>query len=58
MSTRALRRSRSSQRGILLAAAAAAAAFALMQAIVVPALPVLETDLDTTAAWATWTVSI
>jgi EmrB/QacA subfamily drug resistance transporter len=58
VSTRALPRSRSSQRGILLAAAASAAAFALMQAIVVPALPVLESDLGTTAAWATWTVSI
>ena len=58
MSTRALPRSRSSQRGILLAAAASAAAFALMQAIVVPALPVLESDLGTSAAWATWTVSI
>jgi MFS family permease len=47
-----------SERGILVAAAASAMAFALMQAIVVPALPVLERDLDTSNAWATWTVSI
>lgn len=51
-------RQRSSERGILLAAAASAMAFALMQAIVVPAIPVLERDLGTTTAWATWTVSI
>ncbi len=33
-------------------------AFALMQTLVIPALPVLQADLHTSAQWITWTVSI
>lgn len=33
-------------------------AFALMQTLVIPALPVLQKDLHTSAQWITWTVTI
>jgi EmrB/QacA subfamily drug resistance transporter len=33
-------------------------AFALMQTLVIPALPVLQQDLHTSAQWITWTVTI
>lgn len=33
-------------------------AFALMQTLLIPALPVLQKDLGTSAQWITWTVSI
>lgn len=35
----------------------AAAAFALQQTMVVPALPALERELDTTTTWVTWVVT-
>ena len=44
-------------RPLLLALTVAGGSFALLQAIVVPALPVLERDLDTSTSWAGWTVS-
>ena len=43
---------------ILLALTMCTGTFALMQAVVVPALPRMTEDLDTTAAWVGWTVSI
>ncbi len=43
---------------LLLALTVAAGSFALMQAVIVPALPVVQRDLDTTTAWVAWTVSI
>lgn len=36
----------------------AAMAFALMQTFLIPALPRLQEDLDTTTTWVTWTVTI
>ncbi len=51
-------RTESSQRGLLGALTVAGGSFALMQAIVVPALTPIQTDLDTTTAWVGWTVSI
>lgn len=47
-----------SQRGLLAALTVAGGSFALLQAIVVPALTPIQTDLDTTTAWVGWTVSI
>ncbi|MGD9694194.1 MAG: MFS transporter [Thermoleophilia bacterium] len=44
-------------RPLMLALTCAGGSFALLQAIVVPALPVLERDLDTSTSWAAWTVS-
>src|SRR5438067_3229745 len=49
---------RASPGRLLLALTASAGSFALMQAVVVPALPTLQRDLDTSTAWAAWTVSI
>lgn len=43
---------------LLLALTVAAGSFALMQAVIVPALPIVQRDLDTTTAWVAWTVSI
>ncbi len=43
---------------LLLALTVAGGSFALMQAVVVPALPVLQRDLATSTSWAAWTVSI
>jgi MFS family permease len=43
---------------ILLALTVASGTFALMQAVVVPALPILQRDLGTSTSWAAWTVSI
>ena len=43
---------------LLLALACAAGSFALMQAVIVPALAIVQRDLDTTTAWVAWTVSI
>jgi EmrB/QacA subfamily drug resistance transporter len=43
---------------VLLAVTVASGTFALMQAVVVPALPILARDLETSTGWATWTVSI
>ncbi|WP_217924010.1 MFS transporter [Miltoncostaea oceani] len=43
---------------LLLALTVAGGSFALMQAVVVPALPELQRDLDSTTAWVAWTVSI
>jgi len=45
-------------RGLLVALTVAGGSFALMQAIVVPALVHIKNDLGTTTAWAGWTVSI
>lgn len=45
-------------RGLLAALTVAGGSFALMQAIVVPALVQIRDDLSTTTAWAGWTVSI
>lgn len=42
----------------MLALTCASGSFALMQAVIVPALPVVQSDLDTTTAWVAWTVSI
>ncbi len=44
--------------GLLAALTVAGGSFALMQAIVVPALVHIKDDLGTTTAWAGWTVSI
>jgi MFS family permease len=33
-------------------------AFALLVTLVVPALPVLQRDLNTSAAWSTWIVTV
>ncbi|MDX6644476.1 MAG: hypothetical protein QOK40_203 [Miltoncostaeaceae bacterium] len=49
---------RASPAKILLALTASAGSFALMQAVVVPALPTLQRDLGTSTGWAAWTVSI
>ena len=49
---------RVSQRGLLAALTVAGASFALLQAIVVPALTPIQDDLHTTTAWVGWTVSI
>jgi MFS family permease len=35
----------------------AAMAYALMQTFLIPALPVLQEDLHTSATWVTWTVT-
>lgn len=51
-------RENGSQRGLLAALTVAGGSFALMQAIVVPAITPIQTDLDTTTAWVGWTVSI
>jgi EmrB/QacA subfamily drug resistance transporter len=47
-----------SGRLLLLTLAAAGGSFALMQAIIVPALPEVQRDLGTSTAWVAWTVSI
>ena len=49
---------RVSQRMLLVALTTAAGSFALMQAVIVPALPVISSELDTSTSWAAWTVSI
>jgi EmrB/QacA subfamily drug resistance transporter len=36
----------------------AGTAFALQQTMVIPALPVLQRDLDTTTTWATWVLTV
>jgi MFS family permease len=43
---------------LLLALTTASGSFALMQAVIVPALPVVAEDMGTTTSWAAWTVSI
>lgn len=43
---------------ILLALTVAASSFALMQAVIVPALPIVQRDLGTSTEWAAWTISI
>ncbi|MGE3139263.1 MAG: MFS transporter [Thermoleophilia bacterium] len=43
---------------LLLALTVAGGSFALMQAVVVPALPALQEDLGSTTSWVAWTVSI
>jgi predicted MFS family arabinose efflux permease len=43
---------------LLLALTTASGSFALMQAVIVPALPIVAEDLGTTTSWAAWTVSI
>lgn len=43
---------------LLLALTCASGSFALMQAVIVPALPVVSRELHTTTSWAAWTVSI
>jgi MFS family permease len=43
---------------LLLALTVAGGSFALMQAVVVPALPVVQRDLGTGTGWVAWTVSI
>jgi MFS family permease len=43
---------------ILLALTCAAGSFALLQAVIVPALPVVQRDLHTSTEWVAWTVSI
>jgi MFS family permease len=43
---------------LLLALTVAAGSFALMQAVIVPALSVVEDDLGAGTAWVAWTVSI
>jgi predicted MFS family arabinose efflux permease len=43
---------------ILVALACASGSFALMQAVIVPALPTLQRDLGTSTEWAAWTISI
>lgn len=50
-----------SPRGLRLALAGlvtAAMAFALMQTFLIPALPRLQADLDTSTTWVTWTVTV
>lgn len=42
------------QRGTLAALVAAGVAYALQQTLVIPALPVLQRDFDTTTTWITW----
>ncbi|MEZ5098989.1 MAG: MFS transporter [Thermoleophilia bacterium] len=42
------------QRGTLAALVAAGIAYALQQTLVIPALPVLQRDFDTTTTWITW----
>ena len=49
---------RSSPGQLLLALTCASGSFALMQAVIVPALPIVADDLNTTTSWAAWTVSI
>lgn len=43
---------------VLLALTVAASSFALMQAVIVPALPIVQRDLGTSTEWAAWTISI
>ena len=43
---------------LLITLACAGGSFALMQAFLMPALPVLQRDLGATTAWVAWTVSI
>jgi MFS family permease len=43
---------------ILLALTCAAGSFALLQAVIVPALPIVQRDLHTSTEWVAWTVSI
>ncbi|WP_217912936.1 MFS transporter [Miltoncostaea marina] len=43
---------------LLLALTVAGGSFALMQAVIVPALSVVQRDLGTTTGWVAWTVSI
>ena len=43
---------------ILLALTVAASSFALMQAVIVPALPIVQRDLGTSTEWVAWTISI
>lgn len=43
---------------ILVALTCASGSFALMQAVIVPALPVVQRELGTSTEWAAWTISI
>ena len=43
---------------LLLALTCASGSFALMQAVIVPALPIVADELNTSTSWAAWTVSI
>jgi MFS family permease len=43
---------------LLLALTCAGGSFALMQAVIVPALSEVQRDLDTSTAWVAWTISI
>jgi MFS family permease len=38
--------------------ALACTAFALMQTMVIPALPVLQRELETTTTWVTWVLTV
>ena len=49
---------RTRQGPLLLALTCAAGTFALMQAVIVPALPVVQRELGTSTEWVAWTVSI
>src|SRR5580765_3696237 len=42
----------------LAALALAGTAFAFQQTMVVPALPVIQRELDTTTTWATWVLTV
>lgn len=53
-----IREENGTQRGLLAALTVAGASFALLQAIVVPALTPIQDDLNTSTAWVGWTVSI
>ncbi|MGD9697193.1 MAG: MFS transporter [Thermoleophilia bacterium] len=46
-----------SQRGTMAGLITAAMAFALMQTFLIPALPRLQDELDTSGTWVTWTVT-
>ena len=46
-----------STRATLAGLVTASLAFALMQTFLIPALPALQRDLDTTTTWVTWTVT-
>jgi predicted MFS family arabinose efflux permease len=43
---------------ILVALTCASGSFALMQAVIVPALPIVQHELGTSTEWAAWTISI
>jgi predicted MFS family arabinose efflux permease len=43
---------------ILIALTCASGSFALMQAVIVPALPIVQRELGTSTEWAAWTISI